>query len=575
MELPRRRVLQGGAVAAAGVALATASPAAALGGTKGTAAGAPATPAPANLDVFRHGVASGDPLPESVLLWTRVTSGPDDLPGKNRGVPTPVRWEVATDEVFSDVVASGTATATPASDMTVKVEAAGLKPATPYFYRFLIAGGPSTGSVSPIGRTRTAPAKGAHIPELRFALFSCSNWEAGYFHAYADMAQRGDIDYALHVGDYIYEYPAGEYGGKFGPVRTHAPANEIITLADYRERYGQYHTDPMLQAAHAACPWIVTWDDHEVANDTYADGAENHNPATEGDFHARRNAAIQAYLEWLPIRATPFSEGGHIYRNLAFGDLVELNMLDLRTYRNEAPSFLTGRETDDESRTIMGSEQFSWLTSKLASSDARWNFIGNSVMVTPVLIPPLDPETTAAVTQLLGLPEQGMPYNFDQWDGYAAERRRVVKFLMENGIDNTVWLTGDIHSGWACDIPVEPGAYPQKGVAAVEFVCSSVTSSNLDDIMKLPENNPLTLTAEAAFTELNRYVKYLEYDSHGYNVVQVTPDYVHTDWIYLAPDGKNAPTCSLYHAMSARTYHGKPGVQLDNRQIMPNTHPLR
>ncbi|RAV33285.1 alkaline phosphatase D family protein [Corynebacterium heidelbergense] len=569
--ITRRRVLQGSAVATAGVAVASALP--------GTAAAhAPsAPPAPQGQKpggpspAFVHGVASGDPLPGSVLLWTRITSHPGDLPGKNRGTPTKVKWEVAQDPQFRAVVASGNITATPDTDMTVKPEAAGLNPGTDYYYRFTITDGDYTGHVSPVGRTRTAPAAGADVQELRFALFSCSNWEAGFFHAYGDMAHRGDIDYALHVGDYIYEYERGNYTGKSGPVRDHDPANEILTLADYRERYGQYHTDVNLQAAHAACPWIVTWDDHETANDAWSGGAENHQP-NEGDWVARRDAAIQAYLEWLPVRATPFSQGGHLYRNLAFGSLVELNMLDLRTYRNKQPSFTTAREVDDENRTMMGSEQFTWLTGKLQSSTARWNFIGNSVMFTPVLIPPLDPQTSSAVTQLLGLPEQGMPYNFDQWDGYAAERRRLVRFLREKGIDNTVWLTGDIHSGWACDVPVEPAAYPQDGVAAVEFVCTSVTSSNLDDILKLPENNGLTLTAEAAFTNLNHHVRYLEYDSHGYNVVQVTPDFVHTDWIYIAPDGKLSPNSSMYYATSARSYHGKPGIQMLNSQVDPTTH---
>ena len=411
------------------------------------------------------------------------------------------------------------------------------------------------------------------MSELRFALFSCSNWEAGFFNAYRDMAQRGDVDYALCVGDYIYEYPAGEYTGKTGPIRNHLPSNEIVSLADYRERYAQYHTDPDLQAAHRACPWIVTWDDHEVANDTWSGGAENHQPE-DGNFIERRNAAIQAYLEWLPIRATPFSEGGHIYRNLSFGSLAELNMLDLRTYRNEQVSFTSMGKTDDTSRTMMGSEQFTWLAGKLQSSQARWNLIGNSVMITPILIPPLKQPEADAVTQLLGLPEQGIPYNFDQWDGYAAERRRIVKLMQENDIHNSVWLTGDIHSSWACDIPVDPGSYPAKGVAGVEIVTPSVTSSNIDDILKLPEDNPLSQTVEFAFTNLNRHVKYLDMDSHGYAVVQVTPDYVHTDWIFMNPDGKNSPGAPLHYAKSARAYQGQ-GVRMSNRPLDVEAHSAR
>lgn len=563
----RRRALQAGAsLTAVGAAAAVASQSGVA------AANAPSAPKQQKgHSVFQHGVASGDPLPNGVLLWTRVTSRPNDYAGRGRGVKTQVKWEVSPTKDFKTITASGTVTATPDTDMTVKPEATGLSPATSYYYRFTVADGSYKGQVSPIGRTRTAPAAGSDVSELRFALFSCANWESGYFHAYADMAKRDDLDFALHVGDYIYEYKHGEYTGKFGATRGHLPAHEIVTLQDYRERYAQYRSDPALQAAHAACPWIVTWDDHEVANDTWSGGAENHTPSREGDIRDRRAAAIQAYLEWQPIRATPFSQGGHIYRNLSFGNLVELNMLDLRTYRNQQLKFLKAKGIDDKSRTMLGSEQFKWLSGKLTTSSAKWNLIGNSVMISPVLIPPLDPKTTSAVTQLLGLPEQGMPFNFDQWDGYAAERRRLIKLLRDRKIDNTVWLTGDIHSAWANDIPVEPGTYPRGGVAGVEIVCTSVNSSNIDDILKLPEDNVLSHTAENAFKGLNKHVKFLDYDAHGYTVVQVTPEFVHADWMFTRPDGiyrRNAP---LYRAKSARTYRGK-GIQLHSAAINPATH---
>lgn len=556
----RRRALQAGATLTAAGAVAS------VATNSGVAAAAPRRHA-----VFQHGVASGDPLPNGVLLWTRVTSRPNDYAGRGRGVKTQVKWEVSPNRDFKAIVASGTATATPDRDMTVKPDVTGLAPATSYYYRFRVVDGPYRGQVSPIGRTRTAPAPGADVSELRFALFSCANWEAGYFNAYRDMSQREDLDFALHVGDYIYEYKRGEYTGKRGPVRGHLPKHEIVSLQDYRERYAQYRTDPALQAAHATCPWIVTWDDHEVANDTWSGGAENHTPGREGNFQKRRDAAIQAYLEWQPIRATPFSQGGHIYRNLSFGKLVELNMLDLRTYRNKQMSFTKAKGIDKNNRTMLGSEQFKWLAGKLTTSQAKWNLIGNSVMISPVLIPPLDPKTTSAVTQLLGLPEQGMPYNFDQWDGYAAERRRLIKLLHDRKINNTVWLTGDIHSSWANDIPVEPGTYPRGGVAGVEIVCTSVTSSNIDDILKLPENNALSHTAENAFKGLNKHIKFLDYDAHGYTVVRVTPDFVHADWMFMHNDGifrRNAP---LFRAKSARTYRGK-GIHPHGAAINPATH---
>lgn len=568
--ITRRRVLQTGAAA-------TAVTAASLSSTSLTSAVAgvaslPPAPAPKHA-VFQHGVASGDPYANSVLLWTRVTSHPDDYSGRGRGKDTTVKWEIANDADFRSIVNSGTIKATPATDMTVKPEAGGLRPYTGYFYRFTVVDGPYKGQISPVGRTRTAPAPNQDMAELRFALFSCANWEAGFFNAYRDMASRGDIDYALHVGDYLYEYKRGEYTGKTGAVRPHFPPNEIISLQDYRERYARYHTDPDLQAAHAACPWIVTWDDHEVANDNWAGGAENHQP-NEGNFIKRRDAAVQAYTEWLPIRAVPFSKGGHIYRNLNFGKLAELNMLDLRTYRNEQVGFLNLKGVDDPNRTMMGSEQFKWLSGKLESSQARWNLIGNSVMITPVLIPPLDPQATKAVTQLLGIPEQGMPYNPDQWDGYAAERRKLVKFMKDKKINNAVFLTGDIHSSWANDIPVEPGTYPRAGAAAVEFVCSSVTASNIDDILLLPEDNPLSQTVEFAFTNMNKYVKYVDMDAHGYAVIQITPEYAQADYMLMHPDGKLRKNQPLYRARSARSYLGK-GVQIVNQAINKATHSAR
>ncbi|KAB1503207.1 alkaline phosphatase [Corynebacterium sp. 320] len=574
--ITRRRMLESGAIAtaafAASAALPTGLTAAAAGTAPGAGVGAGTGTGAHGFDAtqhsaFQHGVASGDPLPTSVLLWTRITSHPEDYAGRNSGVDTPVRWEVAKDRAFTDIVSSGTTTAVPQRDMTVKPEAGNLDPYTQYFYRFVITDGPLSGQVSPVGTTRTAPAHDQQLKDLRFALMSCANWEAGYFHVYRDLAGRTDVDYALHVGDYIYEYPVGEYTGKTGTVRPHLPAHEIVSLQDYRERYAQYHTDPDLQAAHAALPWIVTWDDHEVANDQWAGGAENHQP-NEGSFQARRDAAIQAYLEWLPIRAIPFSDGGHIYRNLHFGTLVDLNMLDLRTYRNEPPKFLSAKTTDAQDRTMMGSEQFGWLADRLTESRATWNLIGNSVMFSPVLIPPLDPKLTYAITQLLGLPEEGMPYNFDQWDGFAAERRRMIGLLNDKGITNTVWLTGDIHSSWACDVPTQAATYPGSGSPAVEIVCPSITSSNIDDILKLPEANPLSATAENALTAVNRHVRYLDFDRHGYCVLQVTDQFIHADWIFVQADGKLNPQAEMFIGKSMRRYRSG-GVVPHDAPISP------
>ncbi len=257
--------------------LATATTAPAASATAAGQNSAARTPAPA----FLHGVASGDPLPDGVLLWTRVTPEPGAEPGSGRGAETPVRWEVAEDREFTAIAASGTTLAAASSDHTVKADVRGLRPATTYYYRFT-ASGPDTegGEVrSPTGRTRTAPAVGANVAGVRFGVVSCANWEAGWFSAYRHLAARGDLDAVVHLGDYLYEYGIGEYPTQGAALREHRPAHEILDLADYRTRHGNYKTDADLQALHAAHPMIAIWDDHEVANDAWSGGAQNHTRA--------------------------------------------------------------------------------------------------------------------------------------------------------------------------------------------------------------------------------------------------------------------------------------------------------
>lgn len=494
--------------------------------------------------VFQHGVASGDPWARSVILWTRVTSHPGDVPGGERGVVTQVNWEVARDAAFQDVVARGTTHADPAHDMTVKVEAGGLNPHTWYYYRFH-----ALGQTSPTGRTCTAPT--GMVDNYRVALLSCANWESGYFAAYRDLANRGDIELALHVGDYIYEYETGGYVGPKGPIRVHHPTNELRTLADYRTRYGTYRTDPDLQAAHAACPWVVTWDDHEVADDAWSGGAELHDPATEGSYVDRRNQAMQAYLEWLPIRAHAFTEGGRIYRNLSFGELFEVNMLDLRSYRNEPA---VKREADNPDRTIMGSEQFGWLLGQLRASTARWNLIGNSVMIASVLMPPLNPRFLPGLSELLGTAREGDPYTTDTWDGFTAERYRLLSTLKAEKIDNVVFATGDIHTSWAAEVPAIPSEYQPGSAAAVEFVCSSINSPNVDEMYNLPPNSRIPDVLEEGFKIMNPYFQYVDLVHHGYCVLDIRPDYIQCDWIYT--QNIEVPNSPMWIAKSLRAYRG-------------------
>ncbi|MBJ6619184.1 alkaline phosphatase D family protein [Streptomyces sp. DHE17-7] len=351
---------------------------------------------------FLHGVASGDPLPDGVLLWTRVTPVPEAVPGSGTGPDTEVDWVVATDRDFTNVVAKGSVTATAASDHTVKADVRGLAPATDYWFRF--SAGPTD---SPAARTRTAPAADASVAGLRFGVVSCANWEAGHFSSYRHLAARGDLDAWLHLGDYIYEYGSGEYGTRDTVVRPHAPAHEILTLADYRVRHGRYKTDPDLQALHATAPVVAIWDDHEIANDTWSGGAENHTEGAEGAWTARQAAAKQAYFEWMPVRP---AIAGTTYRRLRFGKLADLSLLDLRTFRSQQVSLGDGK-VDDPERTLTGRAQMDWLKSGLASSDTTWRLVGNSVMISPFAIGSIPAELLKPLAELLGLPKEGLALN--------------------------------------------------------------------------------------------------------------------------------------------------------------------
>jgi alkaline phosphatase D len=524
----------------------------------GPALGVVDAPAYAAARYFRHGVASGDPWPHSVVLWTRVTPTVQSAPGSGRGPDVSVAWQVARDGAFTDVVSSGTFTTGAGRDHTVKVEAGGLRPATTYHYRFLLEG-----VASPVGRTRTAPAQDALPRRLRFGMVSCSNWQAGYFSAYRHLAARGDLDAVLHLGDYVYEYGPGEYG--YGPdnvdVRPHAPRHEMLSLADYRRRHGQYKTDPDLQALHAAAPWVVTWDDHESANDAYRRGAENHTPGTEGQWRARRAAASRAYDEWMPVRlgaTAALGDGHRIYRRLRFGRLADLSMLDLRSYRSKQ----VARQLDgvgDPRRSITGDPQMAWLKDGLRGSSAQWKLVGNPVMIAPVVFPPLPQDVSRPLADVTGLlPPDGVPYNVDQWDGYTADRHELLGHLADHGVDGTVFLTGDIHSAWANDLPADAGTYPASPSLATEFVCTSVTSNNLDDITGSPPRTT-SLAVEAGIQANNRHVRYLDFDSHGYSVLDVTPARVQMDYYVTGdrrdPDAKSSWSASWATAADSNSVH--------------------
>ena len=497
---------------------------------------------------FQHGVASGDPHPRSVILWTRVTPTTAATPGSGRGPLVQITWQIARDRRFSNVVSKGTFATGPGRDHTVKLEATGLRPGTTYFYRFLYKG-----VASRTGRTRTAPAYTSSPDNLRFGVVSCANLQAGWFSAYRHLARRDDLDAVLHLGDYLYEYAPGEYG--YGnaneDIRKHAPAKEMVALGDYRKRHAQYKQDADLQALHAKVPFIVTWDDHEVTNDEWKDGAENHDPATEGSYAARKRRAHRAYDEWMPARmgeTVALGDGTALFRSLRFGTLADLSMLDLRSYRSEqVPVPIADGAVSDPSRTITGNGQMRWLKETLSEDRAQWRLIGNPVMIAPVVVPPLPNDLSSAVNDVTGLlPEDGSPYNVDQWDGYTADRHELFAHLADHGVNNTVFLTGDIHSGWACDLPLDAGTYPITKSVATEFVCTSVTSNNLKDITNTPSRTT-SLAVEAGIQTTNRHIKYLNFDDHGYSVLDVTSKRTQMDY-YVITDRRDPKATSAWTA---------------------------
>lgn len=490
MHLNRRRFLQSAAVSAC---LTTFSVA----------------PTRAQESHFQHGVASGDPTSDSVILWTRLTPTFDATPGSGRGPDAVITWELSPSPEFSTIIRSGTVITTAIRDHTVHIHVTGLSPATRYFYRFIS----HTGEISPMGRTQTSPLIDVPLPHLRFALASCANWEAGFFAAYGDIARRanaGELNALIFLGDYIYEYATGMFAGNAGVVRQHRPLHEATTLNDYRTRYGHYRSDTHLQAAHAALPWIAMWDDHESANNAHREGAENHS-AHEGSWQQRQAAARQAFLEWMPIR-----QESTLFRTFTFGDLATLSLLDLRSFRDVPPSreqWLQGQRAE----TMMGSHQFEWLKTNVENTTTAWNIIGSSVMAAPMSL---------TGQPFFQLPEP-IPANLDQWDGYSHERDQLLSILTDSATP-TMFLSGDIHSEWANNIQ-----FNGQNIG-VEVVCSSITSANVNDFAKLPEDNPVSLHAEQAIRTNSPHVRHVDLDAHGYATVDLSHEAAHMTWHRVA-----------------------------------------
>ncbi len=495
---------------------------------------------------FYHGVASGDPLEDRVIIWTRVT--PEEMNGQS----VDVNWRVATDAQLENVVQSGVFTTDSARDYTVKVDVTGLDAGTTYYYGFT-----AMDRNSLTGRTKTTPT-GDQATHLKFGVVSCSNYQAGYFNGYGRLADRNDLDAILHLGDYIYEYGNSVYGSdSLFDDRLVEPGTEIITLADYRARYSTYRLDTNLIRVHQQHPFITVWDDHETANDAYKDGAENHNPEVEGDWETRKEVGKRVYFEWMPIRDT---ENREVYRKISYGNLMDLIMLDTR---------LTGREKQinnaldsallDSTRTILGATQKAWLFDQLQQSTAQWKVIGQQVIFSELNVgwAALDPSaegTTYFEFESLFL---------DIWDGYPAERSQLINFIEENEIDNVVVLTGDFHTTFAFDVADDPvevlfqnsplGEVPTysspnydpttgEGAVAVEFACPSVTSANFDENTSLEAaqgfeiqiNRPIEPFPGLSLGNPNEHLKYTNLIEHGYFILDVKADSTQADY-YFTP----------------------------------------
>lgn len=464
---------------------------------------------------FRHGVASGDPLGDRVILWTRVS--PMDVLERDAG-QIPVSVVVATDPELTQVVTRQVVTTSLDSDFCVKVDAQGLQPNRWYYYQF------SVGSqTSPVGRTRTFPTNKQAVERARFAVVSCSNYAYGLFSVYRAVSTQTDLDFVLHLGDYIYEYGPGEYGDY--PGHEPNPPHEITELAHYRLRHAQYKADPHLQATHQQFPMICIWDDHESANDSYVGGAENHDEATEGAWSQRKSDAIQAYFEWLPIRAVE-SEPGRIWREFSFGGLIDLFMLDTRLEGRDQPvESMTDPKRFESARRLVSEAQMQWLQSGLENSSASWRFVGQQVMFAELNVArTLDAAETAGVADLNGFNGQLLSLNMDQWDGYVSDREKILTTLRDKQIDNTVIFTGDIHTSWANEIQYDSGNLAETPLA-VEFVTPSVTSPGFPEDLAGP--------AAVAVRAANPHMKYVELKSPGFILVDVTRERTQSEFYYV------------------------------------------
>lgn len=492
------------------------------------------------LKPFYHGVASGDPLTDKVIIWTRITPDSGDL------APKTVIWIVATDTAFQNIVKSGNVTTDNSKDYTIKVDVTGLTAATTYYYVFKY-----NGVYSLTGRMKTTTNTANH---LRFAVVSCNNYEAGYFNGFKKIAQRNDIDAIIHLGDYIYEYAPKGYGDSLNG-RFVEPKNEILSEGDYRTRYSVYRLDADLRFAHQQQTFISIWDDHESTNDSYKDGAENHQP-NEGDWETRKNIAKKVYFEWMPIRD---ASANTIYRKISYGSMLDLIMLDTRLEGRSKPP-VNFDDVDMPMRTILGTTQYNWFINNISTSTAKWKVIGNQIIFSDLNVGfgAVDSLGKPAITNINAIRNVENLF-IDNWESYPTERNAIMDTLKNKSVNNTIFITGDSHASWGFDLNKKPVVYPNTalfnlptpspsytpatgaGSVGVEFATPSISSANFDEAVgtataagfETAINNPIPIGPPLGNVSYNPHLKYVDLDRHGYFILDLKDDSAQADYYYV------------------------------------------
>ena len=507
-----------------------------LGGGYALLSGCTSTSKPADVDAdFDHGVASGDPTSSAVVIWTRINAPPQDA--------IAVAFEVARDEAFQDIVRTGKALTASSRDFTIKVDVTSLSPGTVYFYRFRAGR-----NYSATGKTRTLPDASAH--SIRLAVASCANFASGFYNAYRAIAEQEDLDAIIHLGDYIYEYGVDGYDGDTGKAlgRLVEPPHDTVSLDDYRKRFACYRGDPDLQAAHAAAPFISIWDDHETANNSWMSGAGNHDADTQGSWENRRDAALQAYFEWMPMRDPKAgSAAGSLARTYEFGKIASLHLIESRLTGRDQPlrhADVTTLEPSadnplsDPARTMLGLRQEKWLEQEFARATANgvaWQLLGNQTVMSPMLTPDylqvlpsdmLDPILAADgyASRWIQRSSLGLPVNLDSWDGYPAARARLLSSAIDANA-NLIVLSGDSHMFWANDLY----RAPDNRFAGVEFATGSITSPG--GYQNLSPDERIFDIAADAIVEKNEGVRAANVRDKGFILLEATGSFVEASYI--------------------------------------------